>query len=183
VHSSKLTAAVVLGLLLTVAVCSGSGGSPTSAPAATQPAAQPTAAGGEATTAPAGGPTTAPGGGTSDPCAVLSLADIKAATGIDYPAGTVDSGDCLWELTVGTYSNVTVGFDSTSGFSAVKAAFPGGTDLTVSGHPAYQGVTGSMLQSLWVDLGSTVLTVIIAPSPANATDVVKKLAEAAIAKL
>jgi hypothetical protein len=185
VCASRLAAAAALfTVVLSAAACGGSGGSPTTAPAATTAGGQPTAAGGGATTAPGGGATTAPVGGTSDACAALSLADIKAATGLDYGPGTPDGTDtCAWEITTNTYSNVTLAFDSSTAFSAIKPGFPGGTDLTVGGHPAYMGVAGNTLQSLWVDLGTSVLTIIVAPAPADAQAVVKKLAEAAIAKL
>jgi hypothetical protein len=185
VRASNLAAAAALfTVLLSAAACSGSGGSPTSAPAATTSGSQPTAAGGAPTTAPGGGGTTAPGGGTSDACAALSLAEIKTATGLDYGPGTPDgSGGCSWEISTGTYSNVTLAFDSSTAFSAIKPAFPGGTDLTVGGHPAYMGVAGNTLQSLWVDLGTSVLTIIIAPAPADAQAVTRKLAELALAKM
>lgn len=175
-HASKLTAAVVMSLSFVLVACGGGGGSPTTAPAGTQAGSQPTADG--------GGATKVPGGGSQDVCAIVSLADIKAATGADYPAGTADGSDCRWELTTAdSYTNISVGFDTVTKFSAIKTAFPGGTDMTVAGHPAYLGVTGGFLQSLWVDVGTSVLSVIIAPAPANAQDVVKKLAEAAIAKM
>ena len=172
---SKLTAAVVLDTLVSVAACGGSGGSPTNGPASTQAAGQPTAAG--------GGPTAATGG-DRDQCALLSLADIKTAVGIDYPAGVVDTtGLCNWTATGGTYSSVSVGIDSKTTYAATKAGFPGGTETTVSGHPAY-GLSGSILETIWVDLGGgSVLTVIVAPAPENAPAVVKQLAEAAIAKM
>jgi hypothetical protein len=117
-------------------------------------------------------------------CALLSLADIKTAIGIDFPAGAVDdTGACVWEVTTDTYNNLTVANDAKTAFTAIKAGFPGGTDLTIGGHPAYMGVAGPTLQSLWVDLGTTVLTVIIAPAPADAQATVQRLAEAALAKM
>ena len=166
------------------AACGGSGGTPTTAPNATTTGGQPTAAGG-GPTAPVGGEATkGPGVGTADSCTALSLADIKTATGLDYPAGVADStGQCAWEITTGTYNNLSLWFDTSTKFADIKAGFPGGTDTTIGGHPAYVGVSGTILQSLWVDLGSSVLSITIAPAPADAQAVVKKLAELALAKM
>ena len=181
-RSRKLKVVAMLAALV-VGACGGSGGTPTSGPNATTTGGQPTAAGGQPTAA-GGGATTKPGGGTAGACAALSLADIKTATGVDYPAGAVDdTGACVWEFTVNTYSNLSLSIDSKTSFANIKAGFPGGTDMTIGGHPAYMGVSGTVLQSLWVDLGSSVLSIMIAPAPANAQDVVKRLAEVALAKM
>ena len=181
-RSSKLLVLAVLAVV-GVAACGGSGGTPTTAPNATTAGGQPTTAGGQPTTA-GGGATTKPGDGAAGACAALSLADIKTATGLDYPAGVADAnGQCAWEITAGTYDNLSLWFDTSTKFADTKAGFPGGTDTTIGGHPAYVGVSGTVLQSLWVDLGSSVLSITIAPAPADAQAVVKKLAELALAKM
>ncbi len=171
----KSAAAAVLSLVFAVSACGGTSGTPTSGPGATTPAGQPTAVG--------GGPTEAPDGGTGDACTVITIADIRTATGIDYPAGTVDAdGTCTWELVSDGYSSVSLSIDSKTSFAATKAAFPAGTDETVSGHPAF-ALSGTILQAIFVDLGGSVLSVTISPSGEGAPAIVKKLAELAVANM
>jgi hypothetical protein len=179
-RSSKLAAAAALAVLFVVGACGG--GTPTNAPATTTAGGQPTAAGGQPT-APGGGPTTAPGGGT-DSCSLLTLADIKSATGKDFPAGTLDAGGtCNFELVTDTFNSVTVSVLANTSFPDTRAAFPGGTDTTVSGHTAYWGPKDNLLEAIWVEVGADVLVVTIAPSPADAQAITKKLAEAAVARM
>jgi hypothetical protein len=161
-------------MLFVVGACGG--GTPTTAPATTAAGGQPTAAG--------GGPTTAPGGGT-DSCSLLTLAEIKSATGLDFAtAGAELDGTCSWELTTAdSFNSVNVAVLANTSFPDTKAGFPGGVDTTVSGHNAYWGPKDNILQAIWVEVGSDLLMVSISPSPANAQDITKKLAELVVARM
>ena len=175
-RSPKLKLVAMLAALV-VGACGGSGGTPTSGPNATTTGGQPTAAG--------GGATTKPGGGTTDPCAALSPADIKTVTGIDYPAGEASPygmPSCRWSVSKPPYNSVEVEVVTTDSFATFKAAFPGGTDTTVSGKTAYW-IDNSSAETIWVDLGGSVLKIGISPVPADGQVTVKRLAEIAIAKM
>lgn len=115
-----------------------------------------------ATPSPAGLPTQAvvvtpaPVGGTVDTCSLLTAAEISAATGETYTAGTLDaSAECLWNVqgeTANTGSLI-IGFVQTVDLGYVKSAFgAGGSDATVNGHAAFWNPTQG-LDSMWVDIG------------------------------
>lgn len=174
VQASKQMAAALVSLFV-VAACGGSGGTPTSAPAATTAG---------------GGATTTPAGGTADPCTLLTQADIKAAIGVDYGASVADGyGHCRWFFGTSMVDEgkgmVTVSFASTgTTLASVKAGpFAGGTDTTVSGHPAYLNLSAVSQPSIWVDLGTSVLVVGINPVPVGGQAIAQHLAELAVAKL
>lgn len=164
-QTSKLMAAAIVSLFV-VGACGGTGGTPTSAPV-----------------------TTTPAGGTADPCTLLTQADIKSATGVDYGQSVADSyGSCRWFFGTSTVDEgkgmVTVSFASTgTTLASIKSGpFGGGVDLTVSGHPAYW-YGGDVQPGIWVDLGASVLVVGINPVPAGGQAIAQHLAEFAVAKL
>jgi hypothetical protein len=173
VHASKLIAAAVVSLFV-VAACGGSGGTPTSAPPATTAGA---------------GATTAANSGNPDPCTLLTRADIKTATGVDYGPSVADSyGKCRWFAGTSTVDEgkgmVTVSFAPTgTTLGSVKSGpFSGGDDTTVSGHPAYW-TSYAAGPSIYVDLGTSVLVVGIDPPPVGAKGMAERMAELALAKL
>jgi Protein of unknown function (DUF3558) len=173
VQTSKLMAATVVSLFF-VAACAGSGGTPTSAPPATTEG---------------GGATAAPTSRTADPCTLLTQADIKAATGVDYGPSVADGyGHCQWFFGTSMVNEgkgaVTVSFASTgTTLESIKAGpFAGGVDTTVSGHPAYWSPMDAG-PGIWVDLGTSVLVVGIDPVPAGGQAIAEHLAALAVAKL
>jgi hypothetical protein len=164
VKASKLMAAAVVSLFVAGA-CGSSGGTPTSAP------------------------TTAPAGGTADPCTLLTQADIKTATGVDYGPSVADSyGHCRWFFGTSTVDEgkgtVTVSFASTGTTLASVKSGPGsgGVDLTVRGHPAYWDAV-PFGPSIWVDLGTSVLVIGIDPLPVGGQAMAQRMAELAVAKM
>jgi hypothetical protein len=173
VQASKLMAAAVVWLFV-VAACSGSGGTPTSTPAATTAGV---------------GATTAATSGNPDPCTLLTRADIKTATGVDYGPSVADSyGKCRWFAGTATVDEgngmVTVSFApaGTTLASIKSGPFSGGDDTTVNGHPAYW-TSYAAGPSIYVDLGTSVLVVGIDPPPVGARDMAQHMAELAVAKL
>jgi len=102
---------VLLGLLLPVGLLSACGGSPTPSPAAGQASGPASSVGtasasaAQSAAAPsAGASATGPGPGDiatpPDPCALLSTAELQAATGVAFPAGQKTSAgplvECAW---------------------------------------------------------------------------------------
>jgi hypothetical protein len=168
----KLVAVAALAILA-VAACGGSSNAP--AGASTPPAT------------PGGGTTTSPvsNGGPVDTCALLSPADLKTVTGGDYAPGVVDSvGQCNWK-DQGTGDRTVVLYVQDATLDFIKTTFPGGADVTVSGHAGYWNPAEG-LRSLWVDVGGRTLVLSFpmasslgAEDQANA----QKLAEIAISKM
>ena len=91
---------IAYGILTTLVLAACGGG-----PAATSGPGGPAATSGSATQVPGGAVTQAPGGGqTVDACALLTAADIEAATGLvakpglPGPQGGIFASGCEWEL-------------------------------------------------------------------------------------
>ena len=191
-RTSKLVA-VAAFTILTVAACgggaAGTGTAPTSA--ATQ-AAGPgaTAAGGGSTPAPTSGATQGP---AQDPaavakemCGLLTVDDLKAATGDTYGAGVPDEfGNCLWRVGGATVNNGKgqVGAAiAPATLDQIKATFAGGVDLTVAGHAAYWNPNEG-LGAIWIDVNGRLLSISLSPIPDDGQTIASKLAEAAAARM
>ena len=188
-RSSKLLAVSSL-LLIVVAACGGSGGTPTNgpaattlgggatdAPSATQAGVEPTAAG--------GGATTGPGVGTGDPCAALTLADLKAAFNVDYGAGVLAYGQCTFQPAKGSGITVVVNYPTGMTLATIKASFTGGVGSTVGGHDAYWDPTagGDGIGGIWVDLGTSILSIAITPVPSDGQAIAQHLGDLAVARM
>ncbi|HET9852788.1 MAG TPA: DUF3558 family protein [Candidatus Limnocylindrales bacterium] len=103
-RTSFHAAALSLVTALALAACGGGGGAPGTGATANPGGPLATAAAGPATQVPAPGTTQAPAGATVDACALLSDADIKAASGLEpkgpgTPAlfGYYTAG-CQWDI-------------------------------------------------------------------------------------
>ena len=182
---SLLALAVVV--ILAVAACGGSAAAPTSAPSAApggasaSPAPSTAASVAPASPAPSQAPVSPPASvGAVDPCALFTVADIKAATGQDYGAGVPDAyGQCTWRVGGATVNNgdgQIVATVQDNQLATIKSAFPGGTDVTVSGHAGYWNPAQG-LQSIWVDVSGSVLVVSFDPVGDGTQAAAQKLAE------
>ena len=184
--SPRLTAAAACVLLL-VAACGGSGPSATPTPAPAGATATPAPAGATATPAPTqpAAATATAGTGTTDPCSLFSAADLKTATGADYGAGVADAyGNCTWLVggTVNSGQGQVVAAFKDGSLDAIKSAFAGGTDVTVSGHAGYwNGAQG--LQSIWVDLSGRLLVLSFDPVGSDTQALAQQLAELALSHI
>jgi hypothetical protein len=169
--------------ILVLAACSSAA---TSGPTGITPTA---GSGGGSSAAPAATgtqPTAATGGGSVDLCALLSTADLTAAFGTAYGAGVLDAtGQCTWRAggaTTNDGKGQVIAAISDSTVDALKTAFPGGVDLTVSGHTAYWN-PGQGLQSLWVEVGGgRLLTLSLDPVDSGSQAIAVTLAGIAVAK-
>lgn len=99
---------------------------------------------------------TSPPVGAVDLCSLLTAADLKSATGLEYSAGDLDSvGQGLWNIE-GASANtgsLVVAYIQPADLGFIKSTFgTGGVDLTVGGRPAFYNPTQG-LSSLWVDVG------------------------------
>ncbi|MEO7117477.1 MAG: hypothetical protein ABIZ34_00745 [Candidatus Limnocylindrales bacterium] len=114
-------------------------------------------------------------------CRLLSAAEINAVTGGSYGEGVADAvGGCNW--TGGAAYIYADGFDHP--LADAKSAYPGGVDLTVSGHACYFATPGSALQAIWVELPAGVLAISFTPFPdAVAQGFAEQLAAIAIAHI
>lgn len=171
-----------------IAACGGSPSAPTVGPNTTQP---PVATSAVPTSDPVS-PTNPPIGGTIDVCSLLTPAELSAALGETYVAGTLDSvGQCLWNIegATGNTGSLVVGYINPAEYSFLHGLFgtqTGSTDLTVGGHAAFynpeEGYT-----SLWVDLGGARTFVLSFPQ-ANDLDpsyqaIAVQLAEIALSRM
>ena len=149
----------------------------TAAPAAATPVPPP----------PAGGATLSPADAATKLCGLLTPADLKTATGLDFGAGVADVyGLCTFEVGGGS-ANTGAGQVTLAllynDFGLVKSSFAGGTDLNVGSHPAYWDPDKG-LQSLWVDLGNgSLLVVSIDPVDNNSQAAAQALATVIVDKM
>ena len=191
-RSPKMVVAVAV-VILSAAACggssAGSSGAGASAPVPTQ-ATQATVAP-AATTAPTTAPsdaaaaTTGPSqpAGALDTCSLLSAADLKTVTSAEYGDGVLDDyGMCTWRVGGATVNNgdgqVIVGVQDVP-LDTFKGTFPGGVDMTVSGHASYWNPDQG-LQSIWVDIGGRTLVISFDPVGADTQAIAQKVAEIAI---
>ena len=167
---SKLALVAVSGLFV-AAACGGPAAAPTGSPAPTvgpvgTSSAVATSSAAPSATAGASQPgATETAGQTAGVCALLDLADVSAATGKQYTDASDDGfGQCLWNTTAsGNTGDLIVGAVQAQQLAFIKSAFgAGGTDTTVSGHPAFWNPTEG-LGSLWVDIGGGRLLVLSFP--------------------
>jgi hypothetical protein len=184
----------VAAVILVAAACGGSsaGSSGAGASAPVPPQATTT------TVAPTTAPTTTPSDATtattsaSQPagsialCSLLSAADLKAATGADYGDGVLDDyGMCTWRVGGASVNNgdgqVIVGVQDVP-LDTFKGTFPGGVDMTVSGHAGYWNPDQG-LQSIWVDIGGRTLVISFDPVDPDGQAIAQKVAEIAIGKI
>jgi hypothetical protein len=166
--------AVMALALVVVAACSGSGPAPTGA-------GTPTAATTTITTTPA------PTVGTVDACALLTPAELKTVTGGDYTGPGVSNsvGQCNWSgggTSLASGHSFVVATIGDNPLAAIKGTFPGGVDLTVSGHAGYWNPLPGF-QAICVDLGGRTLILTIDPAGADGQAVAQKLAEIAVARM
>ncbi len=137
-----------------IAACGGSPSAPTVGPNTAQP---PVATSAVRTSDPVS-PTNPPIGGTIDVCSLLTPAELSAALGETYVAGTLDSvGQCLWNIEgeTGNTGSLVVAYVNPEAYSVLHGLLgiqTGSTDLTVGGHAAFYNPTESY-NSLWVDVG------------------------------
>jgi hypothetical protein len=183
VKSPKLVAVAALAIFA-LAACSAASTAPTDAGTASS---APTDAG-TASSAP-GGETAAPASaaGAVDLCALLSPADLKTVTGDDYGAGVLNSLRlCVWRVGGAAVNNgdgQVVADDQGGALAAVKSAFAGGVDVTVSGHDGYWDPAEG-LQSIWVDLGGgRTLVLSFDPVAPDGQAIAQALAEIAIGNI
>ena len=151
-----------------------------SSPAPTSPAV-PTASTGAATTP-------AVSAGSVDPCGLLSPADLKTVTGDIYGPGVLDqSGSCTWRVggaKVNDGKGQVIAAIQAVTIDTIKSSFgSGGTDATVSGHPAFWNPSQG-LQTMWVDIsGGKCLTLSFDPIVDNSQTFAQRLAEIAVSKM
>lgn len=162
-HLPRLLVSALVAFAV-VAACGGPTPATTNPPTITQPPAGATPTPGSNPT-PAAVTTPAPVG-NADVCSLLSPADLTAALGETYVAGTLDPvGQCLWNVegALGNTGSLVVGAIQPQQLSFIKSAFfQGGVDVTVAGHAAFYNPTVG-LGSLWVDLGNGNLFVLSFP--------------------
>jgi len=175
--------------ILTVAACGGSSapsrGDDASAPV---PSDAPTITMAP-TTAPSDATATTPvsqPGGAVDLCGLLSAADLKTATGADYGDGKLDDyGQCTW-LVGDTGVNIGEGQVVVAvqdvPLDTFKGTFPGGVDVTVSGHAGYWNPSPG-LQSMWVDIGGRTLVISFDPVGPDGQSIAQKVAEIAVGRI
>lgn len=184
--SQNLVAVAALAIVM-VAACGGSSPAPTVGVAPTAATTTPTPAAPTLPPASSTSTTPAPAGGTVDMCALFTPADLKTVTGGNYAGGGVSAsvGQCTWS---GGGAGVTSGHSiviATIGdnpLAVYKGAFPGGVDLTVSGHAGYWNPVPGF-KSIWVDVGGRTLILTIDPAGADGQAVAQKLAEIAVARM
>ena len=147
--------------VLALAACGGSPTPPTGVPNVTPTLASqatPTLASDATPTLASVATPSAPITGAVEVCSLLTPADLKAATGDDYLAGTSglpDLSDCNWRTAEGDIISAYIQA-SPLGFNFHKDNTPsGGVDLTVAGHPAFYNrfAENAVSSTLWVDLG------------------------------
>jgi hypothetical protein len=156
-HSTRrrglaLAAAGLIAVALAACGSSSSATPPAATPAATTPvsATSQPAASAAASAAPSTAPSTAASGATgtipSDPCSVVTAADIEAAFGGSSTAGVVNSGACEFQITGQMTAGkpdspflVRIGFVTMfSSFDTIKAAMGDAvTQVTSLGTPAW----------------------------------------------
>jgi Protein of unknown function (DUF3558) len=192
-QSPKFSALAALAMFA-VAACGGSStassgaAAPTAAPsAATTTSSAPSAApAGGASQAPAAASALAPAAQAAALCALFSAADLKTATGDAYGAGVPDEfGMCTWRVGGATSNNgkgQIIAAIQDQPLATFKSTFPGGTDLTVSGHAAYWNPSQG-LQSLWVDVNGRTLVLSLDPVGTDSQAIAQKLAELAVGKM
>jgi hypothetical protein len=193
VHFLKLAAAAALTIAVLTA-CGGSTATPAGA-GATTPASSGTATAAPSVAATTGAAssaaatTAASQGPTLAMCSLLTAAEISAATGKTYEAGVSDGAEgCLWNVGKTKVNNGDLIGATTqhADLAAIKSAFPGGADTTVSGKAGYwNGKEG--LNSMWVDLGGGLLFTLTFPrsedlGPADQA-IAQALAELAVSKM
>jgi len=183
VRISKLS--TVAALAVALAACGGGGAAtggatPTNAPAGATagPGATPTEAAAAATP---GDPKAV----AAEMCTLFTVADLKAATTLDYGAGVADDyGSCTWDYPGPTSSDHSKIFaaiqDATLDY--IKSTFGGGTALTVGGHAAYWNVLQD-IGSIWVDVNGRLFVLSISPGTADSQASMVTLAGIAAPKL
>ena len=87
-------------------------------------------------------------------CAVLSLAEVSAAIGIDAVVGDSFDGDCLYEDSGEALTALEVSLDPST-LADTRTDFPDGVDVTVGGQPGLQSADGTFL---FVQTGQGLLT-------------------------
>lgn len=168
---SRLALLAATGLLI-VAACGGPAAAPTASPAptlgpvGTSPAAPTATVAATASAGQSSPATTAPVGGAVDPCTLLTLTDVNAATGKQYVSAQNDGyGQCLWNTTTSGVNtgDLIYGAIQAQQLSFIKSSFgAGGKDAIVSGHAAFWNPTEG-LDSIWVDIGDGRLLVLSFP--------------------
>jgi hypothetical protein len=183
---------VAAAAILALGACSSSAtpapGAPTAAPGGASASAPASGAASASTPASDGASASTPAGSAVDVCSLLTPADLKAATGKTYEAGVLDSvGQCYWNVgkSAANSGDLIGASIQDQQLSMIKSTFPGGVDLTVSGHAGYyNGAQG--LGSVWVDIGGR-LFILTFPRSGSLTPeeqtAIQKLAEIAVAKI
>jgi hypothetical protein len=77
-------------------------------------------------------------------CAVLSLAEVSAAIGIDAKVGDSFDGDCLYEDSGKSFTALEVSLD-TATLAETQQDYPDGVDVTVGGQPGLRSADGTYL--------------------------------------
>jgi hypothetical protein len=176
----------VAALALAVAACGG-GGAATGAGNPTNGSAGATAdAGATPSAAAVAGTPQAPAVVAAEMCALLSAADLKTATNLDYGAGVPDEfGSCTWRVGSATVNNgdgqISAAIQDTT-LEYIKGSFSGGVDLTVGGHAAYWNVLQDV-GSIWVDVNGRLFVLSISPGTPDSQATMVKIAEVAVPKL
>lgn len=185
-RSPKLAALATL-TILAVAAC---GGASTAAPASQAAATAvssgaATAGAATASAAVSAGPTAA--GAVTDPCSLLSAADLDTVTGAKYAAGVFDKtyNWCDYVVPTKDGGGEVILAISDNPFATVRGTLLQGVDLTVSGHAAFWDPESGVM-SMLVDLGGKTLELsfpkVSKEGPVDQA-MAQKLAELALSKM
>jgi hypothetical protein len=144
---SRFLLGAPVALVLALAACSGApaGATPTRAPTGAPANATPTAAPGD----------TSGGGGTVDPaasraCQLLTVDELKTALADQTMAVTeAEANTCTW-ASAQVLPTLVLRVDSGETLEAARAILTDHQDITVGGHPAVIGGSGSLL---YIDMG------------------------------
>ena len=125
-------------------------------------------------------PSTGAGGGD---CPIVSTAKVSAATGQQWQYQPADDPtNCTFiDLSpTAPVAGLSIRTSTSERVAVGKLAFPGGTDLTVAGHPAYWMPTVGILYTDVDPTNSLVVQSIIFTDPNAALDTAQKVATAAL---
>ncbi|HEX7473344.1 MAG TPA: hypothetical protein VF323_09695, partial [Candidatus Limnocylindrales bacterium] len=129
----------------------------------------------------------APAGAVTDPCSLLSAADLDTVTGAKYAAGVFDATYkwCDYVVAEKDGGGEVILAISDNPFAAVKGVLTQGVDLTVSGHAAFWDPEAGAM-SMLVDIGGKTLEIsfpkVSKEGPVDQA-MAQKLAEMAVSKM
>jgi hypothetical protein len=190
VRFPKLVAVATLTIFAVAACGSAATPAPATQAPATLAAATPGSSGAATPVTATGSPTGAasvPAGAATDPCSLLSAADLNKVTGAKYAAGVFDATYkwCDWNVAVKDGGGEVILAISDNPFATVKGVLLQGVNLTISGHAAFWDPESGVM-SMLVDLGGKTLELSFPKaSKEGVVDqaMAQKLAELALSKM